>query len=38
MKGCGDELGGVEGRETVIRMNCIKNKRIFNKGKKYQEP
>lgn len=33
-RGCGEELGGVKGGETVIRTYCMKKKSTFNKRKK----
>lgn len=34
MGGSGEELGGVEGRETVIGIYCMKKGSIFNKRQK----
>lgn len=30
----GEELEGVEGREAIIRMHCVRKDSIFNKKKK----
>ena len=35
-KGGGEELGGVEGEETIIRICFVRKKSIFNKMKKNQ--
>lgn len=30
-RGYGEELGGVEGRETIIRLHCMRKETTFNK-------
>lgn len=33
-RGCVEELGGVEGGETIFRLYCVRKKSMFNKRKK----
>jgi hypothetical protein len=33
-RGGGEEVGGMVGRETVIRIYCVSKESIFNKKKK----
>jgi hypothetical protein len=35
--GCGEELGGVEGGETVDGMYCVREEYIFNKKVKLKK-
>ena len=31
-RGCGEELGGVEGGKIVIRVYCMRKESIFDEG------